>query len=107
VARLPASFVAAVKQGRYREAATDPELQARSARDDDPVARALLVLAAAHYLASEGKRDGAGLTVGRAVQFLEQAPRDPYAALLIEHARAFLDALGAGRAPPPLPVDFR
>ena len=105
-AKLPASFVKAVHEGRYRDAATDPELQARSASSNDAVARGLLVLAAAHYLASVGKNDGAGLTVGKAVQFLEQAPRDPYAALLIEHARTFLDALHERRPPPGLPVGF-
>ena len=106
-AKIPASFVRAVQEGRYRDAATDPELQARSASSNDEVARGLLVLAAAHYLASAGKPDGAALTVGKAVQFLEQAPRDPYAALLIEHSRAFLEALQSKRAPPPLPVAFR
>jgi hypothetical protein len=106
-AKLPASFVRAVQEGRYRDAATDPELQSRSASSNDVVARALLVLAAAHYLAAEGKVDGARLTIGRAVQFLEQAPLDPYAALLIEHSREALEALH-GRTPvPPLPVDFR
>ncbi len=105
-AKLPASFVRAVQEGRYRDAATDPELQSRSASSNDVVARALLVLAAAHYLAAEGKVDGARLTIGRAVQFLEQAPLDPYAALLIEHCRAFLEALQAKRAPPPFPVGY-
>lgn len=103
---LPASFVHAIQQKRFRDAATDTDLQTRGAAHNDPVARALLILAAAHQLASDGKRDGAGLTFGRAVQFLEQAPTDPYAALLIEHARAALEALQAGRAPPPLPLAF-
>ena len=104
--RLPAAFVAAVQAGRFREAATDAELQRRSAEDEDPVARALLVLAAAYYLAGERKVDGAALTIGKAVQFLEQAPRDPYAALLIEHARVALEALHAGSPLPALPLDF-
>ncbi len=103
---LPASFVAAVREGRFREAATNAELQARSAKNDDPVARALLILAAAHHLALTDNIEGARLTVGRAVQFLEQAPLDPYAALLIEHAHDFLGALQEGRGLPSLPTRF-
>ena len=104
---LPQPFILAVQQGRFRDAATDAALQQRSAEKNDPVARALLILAAAHQLAADGKRDGAGLTFGRAVQFLEQAPIDPYAALLIEHAREALTALQAGKALPKLPLGVR
>jgi len=107
VVDLPAHFVLAIREGRFREAATDRDLQARGTQHDDPVARALLVLAAAHHLALSGNIEGARLTFGRAVQFLEQAPLDAYAALLIEHSRASLEALQAGRAPPPLPLGFR
>ena len=107
VVDLPARFVSAIREGRFREAATDPDLQARGTQRDDPVARALLILAAAHYLALEGNIEGARLTFGRAVQLLEQAPLDAYAALLIDHSRAGLEALQAGRAPPPLPLGFR
>lgn len=106
MATLPASFVAAVEEGRYRDAAVDRGLQER-ASTGDPVARALLVFSAAYVTLDQGKAEGARLTIGRAVQFLEQAPRDPYAALLIEHARLFLDALQAKQVPPPLPLAFR
>jgi hypothetical protein len=104
---LPASFVAAVREGRFREAATDAELQARSAKHDDPVARALLILAAAHHLALTNNLEGARLTVGRAVQFLEQAPLDPYAALLIEHAHESLSALSGAGELPRFPLNFQ
>lgn len=104
---LPYEFVRAVREGRYRDAATDKELQTRGATDNDPVARALLILAAAHHLASSGNLDGARLTVGRAVQFLEQAPLDPFAMLLIEHSRAALAAIADRKPLPDLPLGFR
>jgi hypothetical protein len=107
VVDLPAHFVSAVREGRFREAATDRELQARGTQRDDPVARALLILAAAHHLALSGNIEGARLTFGRAVQSLEQAPLDAYAALLIEHARDSLNALQSGWPLPALPLDFR
>jgi hypothetical protein len=66
-----------------------------------------MVLAAAHHLATTPNTEGARLTFGRAVQFLEQAPRDPYAAFLVEHARAALCALQEGRPLPSIPTSFR
>jgi hypothetical protein len=104
---LPHEFVRAVREGRYRDAATDKELQNRGATANDPVARALLILAAAHHLASAGNIEGVRLTLGRAVQFLEQAPLDPFAMLLIDHARAALAALADGKPLPDLPLNFR
>jgi hypothetical protein len=101
---LPPAFVRAVNEGRYRDAATDPDLQARGG--DDPLARPLLILAAAHATALAGKRDGAALTFGHAIHLLEHEPLDPYAALLIEHARACLGALHGRTALPRLPVSF-
>lgn len=103
---LPDEFVRAVREGRFRDAATDKELQTRGAADNDPVARALLILAAAHHLAAAGNIEGARLTVGRAVQFLEQAPLDPFAMVLIEHARAALQAAQSNAPLPPLPLGF-
>jgi hypothetical protein len=105
MAELPSAFVRAINEGRYRDAATDPDLQARGG--GDPVARPLLILAAAHATAASGQRDGAALTFGHAIHLLEHAPLDPYAALLIDHARACLDALHGRTALPPLPVSFR
>jgi hypothetical protein len=107
VVDLPASFIAAIREGRFREAATNAELQARSAKHDDPVARALLILAAAHHLALSNNIEGARLTIGRAVQFLEQAPLDPYAMLLIEHARESLSAIEDARDLPSFPLAFQ
>ena len=104
---LPPRYAAAVREGRFREAATDPDLQARSANENDVVARALLILAAAHHLATTPNKEGARLTFGRAEQFLEQAPLDPYAALLIEHARESLSAMKDARELPRLPLAFR
>ena len=104
---LPPTFTAAITERRFRDAATDKELQRRGAEHNDPVARALLILAAAHELATTPNKEGARLTFGRAAQFLEQAPRDLYAALLIEHVREALEALQAGRAGPPLPLGFQ
>jgi len=104
---LPDEFVRAVREGRFREAATDKELQAQGAMANDPMARALLILAAAHHLAAAGNLEGARLTVGRAVQFLEQAPLDPFAAVLIEHSRAALSAMAEARPLPRFPLSFR
>lgn len=103
---LPESFIRAVREGRFHDAATDGALHARWTDKKDGLARALLILAAAHYHASQHNEDGARLKLGRAVRYLERLPLDPFAALLIEHAREALAALDAGRALPPLPLDF-
>ncbi|HEX9708706.1 MAG TPA: hypothetical protein VGB42_01835, partial [Candidatus Thermoplasmatota archaeon] len=82
-------------------------LRARWHQRKDTLARALLVLAAAHHHIQQGNPEGARLNFGRAVRYLEREPCDPYAARLIEHARQALAALQDGRAPPPLPLGFR
>ena len=103
---LPDSFVRAVREGRFHDAATDGALHARWTDKKDGLARALLILAAAHYHAVSGNAEGARLKLGRAVRYLERLPLDPFAALLIEHARDALATLDAGQPLPPLPLAF-
>jgi predicted metal-dependent hydrolase len=104
---LPESFVRAIREGRFHDAATDGWLHARWTDKKDGLARALLILAAAHHHASTGNLEGARIKLGRAVRYLERLPLDPYAALLIEHAREALGALADRRKLPPLPTGFR
>lgn len=105
--RLPEGFVRAVEEGRFQQAAADEPMARRWREDGDHLARALLLLCAAHHDASVGKGEGARHAAGRATRHLEALPLDPYAALLIEHARQLLRALQEGRAAPPLPLGFR
>lgn len=104
---LPESFLRAVQEGRFHDAATDRALHARWTDKKDGLARALLILAAAHHHASQGNAEGARIKLGRAVRYLERLPLDPFAALLIEHAREALSALAERRKLPPLPIGFR
>lgn len=104
---LPASFVRALREGRYREAATDPGLHARWVDKNDGLARALLTLAAAQHDARQKDAEGARTKLGRAVRYLEGLPLDPYAAVLIDHAREALSCLDHGQPLPPLPLAFR
>jgi len=107
VTDLPESFVRAVRESRFHDAATDTDLHVRWTQNQDALARALLILAAAHHHASHANTDGARIKLGRAVRYLERLPVDPYAALLIEHARDFLSALSEAKPAPPLPLAFR
>lgn len=103
---LPDSFVRAVREARFHDAATDGALHARWTDRKDALARALLILAAAHHHAQKGNGEGARIKLGRAVRYLEQEPLDPFASLLIEHARGCLAALDAERPLPTFPLGF-
>jgi predicted metal-dependent hydrolase len=105
--RLPVAFVQSVGEGRFHDAATDAELLRRWKEEGDAVARALLILCAAHHHCRQANSEGARMKAARAVRYLEREPLDPYAALLIEHARQLLGALQAGVPVPPLPLGFR
>ena len=104
---IPESFARAVRESRFHDAATDGALHARWTDRKDGLARALLILAAAHHHASQANAEGARIKLGRAVHYLERLPLDPYASLLIEHARECLAALDSGRALPPIPLGFK
>lgn len=104
---LPADFAIAVRERRFHDAARNGALRRRWREEKDALARALLILCAAHLHVDAGNGEGARMKAGRAVRYLESLPRDPFAAMLIEHARQLLRAVHEGRNPPPLPLGFR
>jgi hypothetical protein len=104
---LPRAFVEAVREGRFQDAATDLELNRRWSEREDGLAGALVLVCGAHHHAEQGNPEGARAGLGRAVRHLERLPLDPYAALLIEHARRALRALQGGTPLPDVPLGFR
>lgn len=99
---MPASFVEAVRNQRYRQAATDPLLENRWRQAKDPFARALLILSAAHLHIERGNEVGARAKFERAVPYLREWEDEAFAAALIAHAEDALRRLEEGTEVPPL-----
>lgn len=99
------SFFDAVRDARWQEAATDAALWARWREQQDPLSRALLIVAAAHLHDAGGNVEGARMKLQRAVAYLEQAREHPLAMWMLAHVRAALQAVEAEERLPLLQIE--
>lgn len=99
------AWVNAMREERHRDAATDAELWALWRESKEPLARALLILAAAHLHAASGNLDGARAKLDRIAPYAEQAPGHPLASWILDAEARLREALAAGRPVQQPPLD--
>lgn len=99
------TYALAVEGGRFFDAATDNALWTRWKEHADPVARALLILAAAYLHESRGNGEGVRRKLERVPPYLAQAPDEPLAEWLTQRVVQALAALDANEPLPPLRLE--
>lgn len=92
-----------MEQGRYQQAVHDEALR-EAAEDEDPLARAFLLVATVHRDAATGNQEGALSSADRALSVLRGSVEEGWTRkALIQHVEQCIEYVRSGKPLPELP----